>query len=322
MPSTYSDELGIELQAAGENLNTWGDPKLNNALTRLAKGVAGFISVALTADVALTSSNTSTTPADFQARHAQLKFTGTGAYTVTVPSSAKSYLVWNACTGTLTLTTGAGTTAEIATGEVVSVMCDATNVKKVKVTDYGASRLTSIADPTSAQDAASKAYVDAQAFSPALPGQTGNAGKFVTTNGTSASWVALAVADVAGAATAAAPSFTGGQTLSGGMTQTGSTKSSVTAVAALDIDLSLNDYFTKSISGNSTFTFSNPTASKAQAFALDLTITSAAVPTWPASVKHASGIVPTLGNGRHVLGFITFDGGTTWTMIPGSRAAS
>lgn len=41
------------------------------------------------------------------------------------------------------------------------------------------------ASPT---EAATKAYVDATAFSSGLPGQTGNAGKFVTTDGTNASW--------------------------------------------------------------------------------------------------------------------------------------
>ena len=40
-------------------------------------------------------------------------------------------------------------------------------------------------------EAVTKAYADALAFSSALPGQTGNSGKYVTTNGTSASWAAL-----------------------------------------------------------------------------------------------------------------------------------
>ena len=42
--------------------------------------------------------------------------------------------------------------------------------------------------PVNPTDASTKAYVDSTAFSAALPNQTGNAGKFVTTNGTSASW--------------------------------------------------------------------------------------------------------------------------------------
>lgn len=111
-----------------------------------------------------------------------------------------------------------------------------------------------------------------------------------------------------------------GAQLTAGVTQSGSTKQSVQAVAAADFDLSLQDFFTKSISADTTFTFSNPTASKAQAFLLELTISAAAVPTWPASVKWGGGVAPTLGNGVHVLGLVTFDGGTTWTAMLGARA--
>jgi hypothetical protein len=111
-------------------------------------------------------------------------------------------------------------------------------------------------------------------------------------------------------------------TITGGMTYTGSTKQNTQAIGALDVDLSAGEFFTKAISTNSTFTFSNPTASKAQGFVLELTITSAAVPTWPASVNWTGGTTPTLGNGVHILGFITFNGGTDWYGFVGALAAS
>jgi len=117
-----------------------------------------------------------------------------------------------------------------------------------------------------------------------------------------------------GAAASASPSFTGG------VTQSGSTKQSVQAVSGTDFDLSLQDFFTKSISGNTTFTFSNATGAVAQGFAVRLTISSGAVDTWPASVKWAGGTKSTLGNGSHVLGFLTFDGGTTWIGMLGAKA--
>jgi hypothetical protein len=121
-----------------------------------------------------------------------------------------------------------------------------------------------------------------------------------------------------GAAASSAPTITGGMTFSG------SVKSNVQAVSALEIDLSLAEYFTKSISANSTFTFANATASKGQAFILFLTISSAAVPTWPAAVKWAGGVNPSsgLGNGSHELGFTTPDGGTTWVGHVGAKAYS
>lgn len=45
-----------------------------------------------------------------------------------------------------------------------------------------------VATPVSGSNPVTKTYADALAFSTALPGQVGNSGKFVTTNGTSASW--------------------------------------------------------------------------------------------------------------------------------------
>lgn len=117
---------------------------------------------------------------------------------------------------------------------------------------------------------------------------------------------------VTGAVATGALTVTGAASVSAGFSLTGSTKQNVQAVAALNLDLSASDFFTKSISANSTFTFSNPTASTGQGFLLLLTVTSAAVPTWPASVKWSSGSAPIPGNGAHLFGFVTFDGGTTW----------
>lgn len=85
------------------------------------------------------------------------------------------------------------------------------------------------------------------------------------------------------------------------------------AVAALDIDLSAGNYFTKTISANSTFTFSNPPASgTVGSFTLELTHTSGTV-TWPASVKFNGDTAPTLTTGKtHLFFFVTDDGGTRY----------
>lgn len=92
----------------------------------------------------------------------------------------------------------------------------------------------------------------------------------------------------------------------------GSVRSNIVSVAALNIDCSLGNYFTKTISSNSTFTFSNAPASRAYAFVLELTHTSGTV-TWPTAVRWPYGISPTLTTGKtHVFVFITDDGGTTW----------
>lgn len=117
-----------------------------------------------------------------------------------------------------------------------------------------------------------------------------------------------------GAAASASP------TITGGMTYSGSTKQNVQAVASTSIDVSAAEVFTKSMSTNTTFTFDNPTAAKAQAFVLFLTVSSSAVPTWPASVDWPSSSAPVFPNGRNIIGFITEDGGTTWTGIVGGTA--
>ena len=46
-----------------------------------------------------------------------------------------------------------------------------------------------VATPTTATQAATKGYCDALAFATVLPDQTGNSGKFVTTDGTTTSWI-------------------------------------------------------------------------------------------------------------------------------------
>jgi hypothetical protein len=301
MPSSYSTSLRFELQFTGENVNLWGD-KLNAALSRADDAVAGWLTKALVGNYTLATAN----GAGDEARRAMLKFTGTGAFTVTAPAVSKRYDVWNACTGDLTVTNGS-TSVVVKAGEVVSIVTDGgANIARVQGADFGGSRVTSVGTPTANSDAVTKAYVDATVASAVYSTGTfgvaivpGDSGKFLMNNGSSPTW----------GNPNASPAITGGLTLSG------SAKQNVQTVAAASIDLTASDFFTKSISANTTFTFDNATASKAQAFGLKLTIASAAVPTWPATVKWTSGAALTLGNGTHVLGFITFDGGTSWVGI-------
>jgi hypothetical protein len=111
-------------------------------------------------------------------------------------------------------------------------------------------------------------------------------------------------------------------TYSGTVDQTGSVRGGIVAVAALDIDCSQGNFFTKTISAASTFTFSNPPASRAYAFTLELTHTSGTV-TWPASVVWPSGTAPTLTTGKvHLFTFVTDDGGTKWRGVSQINYAS
>ena len=92
----------------------------------------------------------------------------------------------------------------------------------------------------------------------------------------------------------------------------GTYAANIVAVGALDIDCSAGNYFTKTINGNSAFTFSNVPSSRAFSFTLELTHTSGTV-TWPAAVKWPADTAPTLTTGKtHLFIFVTDDGGTRW----------
>lgn len=170
MPSTYTASLRLEMQAAGENLNTWGAPRLNQVIERLDQAIAGRSAIVLDGDHVLTSANM----AEDEARRAMLDFSGSGPATVTLPAASKIYLARNAATGPVTLTTGAGSVAVIDSQDVTLVGCDGTNVFPLGIGGLGL-----------------KAYVEAVAWSynaGALPAQTGNAGKVVATDGADAGW--------------------------------------------------------------------------------------------------------------------------------------
>jgi len=182
MPSSWSSSLRFELQFTGENINLWGD-KLNAVLGHADYAVAGFLTKALSGNVALTTANAG----DDEARAAMIKFTGAGPFTVTIPSVSKAYTIWNACSAAVTLSTGAGSSVAVDPGDVVPITCDGSNVM---TPGYGGLSI--------------KDYIGAVAWASAagaLPAQAGNAGKFVKTDGTNASWQALSSADLSDNAT-------------------------------------------------------------------------------------------------------------------------
>jgi hypothetical protein len=92
------------------------------------------------------------------------------------------------------------------------------------------------------------------------------------------------------------------------------TKETQVAIAASNIDLTLGNYFTDTISTTTTFTVSNVASSgTVNSFILQLTNGGSATVNWFSGVKWAGGTAPTLtASGVDVLGFYTLDGGTTW----------
>lgn len=174
MPSSYTTSLRFQKQATGEGVNVWGINLNSYVFDRVDDAIAGMTTIALTGNYSLTTSNTSTE----DARYAILKFTGTGPYTVTVPSLSKKYTVWNAMSAALTLSTGSGTTVIMDAGDVMDIFCDATNVKTL---GFGVSGTTSALKDYIALTVAGGSSV--------LPSVTGHSGKLLTNNGTASSWV-------------------------------------------------------------------------------------------------------------------------------------
>jgi len=87
---------------------------------------------------------------------------------------------------------------------------------------------------------------------------------------------------------------------------------SVQAMPGNDVDCTLGSVQTKSISGTSVLTFSNPPEIGSGEFTLILTLSGSPDVVWPTSVKW-SGSAPTLTTvGIDVFTFITIDGGATW----------
>lgn len=81
------------------------------------------------------------------------------------------------------------------------------------------------------------------------------------------------------------------------------------------VDCSTGNVFALSTTGNTTFTFSNPpTSGTGYGFILKLTAGGTHTVSWPASVDWAAATAPDApaSGETDVLGFLTYDGGTTW----------
>lgn len=91
---------------------------------------------------------------------------------------------------------------------------------------------------------------------------------------------------------------------------------SVTGTTGLD--LSAANFFSHTLTGNTTFTFDNAESTPAgNSFTLIVQqdATGGHSITWPTSVEWDSGSAPSLStaaNDKHMIGFISPDGGTTW----------
>ena len=99
----------------------------------------------------------------------------------------------------------------------------------------------------------------------------------------------------------------------GGTKITGSQTSNISAMGANAVDCSAGNYFTKTITGATTFTFTNVPTGVAYTFTMEVTLNGSNAITWPGSVKWPADTAPTITDGKtQLFVFITDDGGTRW----------
>jgi hypothetical protein len=119
MASTFSN-LGLNLQATGENSGTWG-AITNVNLQDIDNAIGGVANVTLTGSttLAFTTNSSSTTYVDEAGRNKIIVLSGSlsaTTVTVTVPNNEKDYVFINNSGGTATISAGGSTTVSIATG--------------------------------------------------------------------------------------------------------------------------------------------------------------------------------------------------------------
>ena len=127
MASTFSN-LGLNLQATGENSGTWGE-LTNVNLQEIDNAIAGVVTITLTGNttLAFTSNATSTTYTDEAGRNKTIILSGAlsaTTVTVSVPNIEKDYVIINNSGATATISSGGATTVSIATGSKNYVIVD------------------------------------------------------------------------------------------------------------------------------------------------------------------------------------------------------
>jgi hypothetical protein len=127
MASTFSN-LGLNLQATGENSGTWG-AITNVNLQEIDNAISGVFNLTITGSttLAFTTNSSSTTFTDESGRNKTIILSGAlSATTVTlsVPNIEKDYVIINNSGGTVTVSSGGATTVNIGTGSKNYVIVD------------------------------------------------------------------------------------------------------------------------------------------------------------------------------------------------------
>ena len=133
MASTFSN-LGLNLQATGENSGTWG-AITNVNLQDIDNAISGVFNLTVTGSttLAFTTNSSSTTFTDESGRNKTIILSGSlsaTTITITVPNIEKDYIIINNSGATAVISSGGSTTVSIGTGSknIVVINPSATSV--------------------------------------------------------------------------------------------------------------------------------------------------------------------------------------------------
>jgi hypothetical protein len=312
MASTYSD-LKIELIGTGEQAGTWGNTTNTNLGTALQEAITGSADVAFSsADVTLTLTNSNGAQVG---RNLRLNLTGTSSGALNLILGAemqveKLYLINNTLADAVTVKNTTGTGIAVPAGKTMFVFNNGTNV--VDAITY----LTSL-------ETASLVATTADINGGSIDGATLGTNSAITEadiDNININGNTISTTDTDGSLTLT-PDGTGEVVTSKFMRGTFSDK--VTAIGntstAATVDLSLGTVFTATLTGNCTFTFSNPNGVATTASSFTLILTNDATPSrsivWPATVLYSDGAAPArteTANATDIWFFFTPDGGSTY----------
>ena len=211
MPSTATTRLRLEKQAAGENDTTWGT-RLNTNLIDMVDEALGVSAFTVTTTKTPTTNDYSTD----EQRPLVYNVTGGTGGTVTIPNTGHAKLVRNGSSGTLTFTTGSGTTATIAAGETQWIISTGSNV--VYSTSYGQNVSTYIKTLLDDTDAATARATLGVTITTTAQYWANTADKVLTTDQTWAAGAAVALTDAATIALDMSTFINGTVTLGGNRT--------------------------------------------------------------------------------------------------------
>ena len=186
---TFTSRLNLEKINQSEYPNTWGVHE-GAMKDRIDDAIRGQVRIAVSGAYTLKTAIDTTD----EVHYGSINVTGGTGGTLTVPLKEAEWTIYNGSTGDLTITNGAdgAVVAVIHPTQLSRVWTDGVSI--CRQLGWGNGNPKDYVDNILVQ---SKAYTDEQAFAQIdLPGQAGNPGKYLQTDGFTSSWQDITSANI------------------------------------------------------------------------------------------------------------------------------